>query len=1673
MAERVASGEIHIELDDEAEAGLRRLEAQFKAAMAAIDREKATVTIDADLKRLDRELKEAEAKVKEYQKRIDAADNARSKSSLARYKREADAQAAAARKALTAKRQEIDAVKETNRQYELTEKRIGLVSRREEARARILAANARRRKADLREEQREEDRLLRIQEKAATVAQRRQAAHDREAVQVPKLQRRYIELAQSLERLDNARRKARGDARAEQIVGIKQADVVNDMRILKQRLEAAGSPIDLDVNLEPGRDTGTRLRHWFARNQGGAITLATAAGTSIGAHLGNGMVARFRQVADKGLGQALRDAGGRAVHAGGSALLRGTSRLGNLLSNIGDMTVRLGPFTAQIRQALVATSLLAPILLDLTGAFGALIGVTGSAVLGVGALGAGLLGGLIPGLIGTVTVVKPVIDSFKQASTLAQAYHKAVLEGNTDLAKKKLEAYNSVLKGVDKSTRDAIMSSSGLAQRWGELTAPARAGVFRVIGAGLKFANDNLQTFATGTNAFVRATSGGLARLLQGLDVGALAGSMRNVNAAMGPVIDGFANLLNYILRVGNVASSTFPGFARQFRDWSQGVLDGTNNVDKFRAGIMETIDSLRAVGRFTQASGRFLATFFGGGVESGQRFLDVMTAAVNKWTTGFKTPQGQASLQAFFNEAVSGARSFYNALAPVVSSFVRWAAEIAPFARAFFDAAGGVASFVAELLKVTGLRGPLTAIATTLGTLWGIGKIGAATRALAGFSAALLGVKRAQEGVAAASAVAGVAGAAGGLGAGAAGAGAAAGAISKVGKEAEVAAKKGGLLRRILTFGGAGAATRFINPWIAGAVALGVGLSMLKSRGEKARDAFFDNIKAARSARDAYVANGSALSDLSSAHQRAAIAVRQARENLRSAKKGTDEYRLGLLDLRDAERAEQSSAGDLRTARDEYTGAMDKSVAADQKALRIYDKRHASEMERLRDIVKNSQQEGMRQQKLQELNNLEEKRNRITSRLNASLNQQAASQVNLRRQLAGLPALTGAAEQALGKLARTMGGKKLSQTIGVKFQGAGDASKVAKSAASALKSGVPTKLVTKIVADSKNAEDAVRKINAIKLAAKRLHISEQGGGEVLGRLAGIAGKKLGAKVQQLRENGGAGVLARIGSIIAKRLGNKSTRLSAVDQASAIIGRVRGAIASLPASRTTTLTVNHVENYVTRGHKSGPLRGTGATGGIFSYAFGGTPDQRMIDRAAKRADMLGQPRGTRGEKVTRPKYLVAEEPAHPEYVISSNPRYRKRNQELVRQAANATGVQSLATGGYGGTFTGGAFNPTATLKPKSKFKKSKKNKGVKKAAKANRGWASYIDGLQTQQGDWEREVSIRESQLSEPEDTIIEGPKKKIKDPTTGEDIEVKTYLPNTGPIEEYKKQIRYVMEAFDQLIKIIFELVRAIPQAISAAQNEYTERGSAITALNGYITKEKAKLAKADKDDKPKHQKRIEKWKKERDGHKEERKGLKEAQDALVRDRVDAGFDFREAVIARGKYQTEHDEISPKADASAAEATKAEDPTQNGSGGSGGTGLSYGEQAAATDTEKANILKEFGSNFIPAAGGGGSTASATMATALGASGAGGITADLRNAIGGAITSATTQTASAAAAAVTSSSPTVVGGGGGTAAAAPTVGTSTNVTVNNTFATVPPDPHTWAAGVEFELGAIV
>ena len=1243
MNERIAQGSIELDLNDaDVIAGLRAVDSQFDRTMSNIEHKKAVAKVDADLRPLERQLERAKRQVREFE---GLKATAKTDADIEKFQAKID----------WAKRQ----VKELDGQ-------VAKVQLRVEG------------DKEFHRQLSESNNLLYEQERAAKRAAKannqraREAAIglDREVGKVLRLQKEYANLTDKLERLAKKRPIGR-EARAK--VELDTAMAVARMAELKATLSFMGAHPPVEIKADVDRRGIGRVKGVFADL---------------------------------------------------------FSMIGQRAASLSDLTLRLGPFTGSVKQFAVALSFLGPTITDLLGGAGALVGVLGSGISGAAALGAGGVVAMAGGFLGLKFAMRNTGQEIKQARTSINALQSAQLKygKDSDKAKAKQEELNNVYRQISPLARETAKGIEKFYAGWDKRTEKTQHNLGHIAREGFKALNDVGPAWAKSTNDMTDALDKSLvpafhrtARVAGPL----MSGIMDHFTAQIPSVTKSVTSIGLDFLRIGAEGSKSF-GVLSGGLEGLADRLHAFTTSDEFGDKIKEWVTDAQDLMRFFGAAGRVIMHFFGAGSASGDRFVRDMTRGLNKWDDFLTSDRGRDTFSHVFDRAVDGAEKLWAALAPVAGAFLEWSSNLSPVVTGFLTMIGYISDAVSWLTRLTGMGGPLTALGATIGALWAVGKAAtfvsfleravilfrdlAKARSLAGIGTGLRGLFSGGGGIVAAgttvateigesilaagTTVAGeFAAAISGAGTASAvenGIGSAAGGAKRLwlpataaAEEAEVAA--GGAATAIGGLGitAAGVATGGVALLGAGLIAL----AYIFGRGKDADERLRDALKARD---DEHALNRQRVDESTDATNRHIHAVRSLNGQIEATRKRLKETKEGTLAHADAEdrlyRLEQRRAAQIRARKQsasEDRAAADADVRTLEKKLektRSLNKEgiEAEKLNRKR-VAAYAKEYGVDNGPTAEEMRMERERiNAIADaedRLRAARVRAAAASLNERRAAQNMPSVKGNAAQQLGKLA--LQHAPMAQKIALKYERPADVGRIAAEARRALAAGVGRGVVLKIMADSKNAEQALHRLNRIELKKKMQQLGISGHNGVLSKLSEIDQKQIRAKIAKIQESGHRVTMAKLAQIISTSIPQKTFSInSRAGQALLQLQLVASGLSALQ-SKSIVISVHRINTITTveehRGH---------AAGGIVGFASGGRPDPHIIRAAQRSAESRGL-QTTLGGLFRKPTLLVGEESGHDEYVIATNPQYRDRNVRFLRSAAADFGM-SLVESAAGG-----------------------------------------------------------------------------------------------------------------------------------------------------------------------------------------------------------------------------------------------------------------------------------------------------------------------------------------------------------------------------------------------------
>jgi DNA-binding phage protein len=1299
----IAHGSVKIDLNDaDVVAGLRKVDAEFSRTMDKIGREQAVASINADLAPLTDKVEKAKRKLRELQgekasARVDAntAELTRKIKNAERELKRLDGRKATleiklkgAEKVLAAEAALEAAEHKRAKAAEDAGRRIESSLRQEAAaRQRASRENLNRVNSDARvmrslEDQRVKEQAARMRQvendarvsvslerqrvssmrTAETEAHRMDAAFQkaaynrdvgsrREVTRILSLQKQYARLTDQLEALSRKHPVGR-EARAK--VNLDATGVVAKMEALKAELNFLGAHPPIDIKADVNKRGLARVQQ-------------TVTGFVAG--------------------------------------------LANKASGLQDLTLRLGPFTTSLRGLGVALGFLGPSITDLLGAAGSLVGVLGAGVAGAAALGAGAVTGLAGDFLGLKFATRNTSQELAQARTSINAYQSAVLKygAGSDKAIAKQKEMNSVLQQISPLAREAALGTERFFKGWDASTKPTQNNLGTIAKQGFEALNKLRPMWAASTNEMsgeLQKALGGAFKFLGGAQGrNLLSGIFGNINAQIPTLLHGLGSLGHAFLNLASAGASNFGSLANGFDHFATSILNFTQQ-DSFGATVHRWVKDAGDVMRFFGALTRVLVHFFGDGSQAGDRFVNTMTKALNRWDTFLTSVSGRNKVGEFFSNSVAGAQQLYSALKPIIQLFALWSIGLEPAVAAITSIAAWLTNAAASLGKIVGLGNPLATLGTTLGAMFAVSKIGSFVSLLARAAglikdmAAAGGAAGVLKGVMGGGLLGGLKGGGGIVTAAEAGANAMRAAIisgATVGAaELRAAMVEGGAVgaaeggagggivgaakKLILPSGfaaeaagaeaaiggisiAAGAATIGVLALGGGLIYLGLSLDHHKTAVDRVNDALKENAKSLQSDATYTRLSAGAQDNAAKSRHQAAASIKALRTEMQNATKGTVAYRDLQLKLYDAnQKLKNSTDAGVESAHHNHDAAQ-QTIDDERKRIKlINDRLDAAKKEAGTHMGFNpngtvSDQRAKAQADATAALTVEQRR------LNTAYNARAAAALNVGRAERGMGALAGKAAQQMGALARQSGGgQKLAQTISLKYENPTNAGNVASAAKAALGSGIKVKTVMQIVADSSDADAAIKRIRSITLARKMQQVGITGHNGVLSMLSAIDRKAIRRKIARIIENGGNPTIDKINKIISMQIRDKPFSVTAnVSQALAQISLMQSGLSAIQSKSIVISATVRMKGYP---HASGVGPGEMGTHAAL-IGEGGAPEWYYNTKHGI------------GYKTAGPQFArIGPDDA----VIPTEPKYKTRGRAIVSEIASDLGMRAYKTG---------------------------------------------------------------------------------------------------------------------------------------------------------------------------------------------------------------------------------------------------------------------------------------------------------------------------------------------------------------------------------------------------------
>lgn len=1278
----VAKGDINISLNDgDALAGLDRVEAEFRAKMAAISRMEAKAKIDADAARFDEAIDRVKA-------RIVSLKAERAEVVVQANKDDLDRKITAAELSITrlnARKAEVKIEVQGEAKAIAAE---AAIAKAEADRQKAYDGYARKRE----QVQNAEARASKDAEKAAylesTAATRAELAAAKQEARIASLRREYSNLTDKIE--EAASKPAPFGKEAKIKVGLDEAFLRTRLEAVKAELNTLGGhpPVDIKIDTDEGLLQRSKLK----------------------------LLGFFNDLQSKAA-----NIGNIRINAGP---ISGTVR------TLGAAVAALSPIITSLGGGVV--SLIGVLGTGLAGA----ASVAGGVITGLGLNFAGVFGALKPAIADFTAA---------EAATKAYATAVQKYGADSKQAKTAQEQMNSTLKSVSPQARDAAIGLHLMSTEWAHLTeSTAKHDFGKVLSSGVKTVSNLMPFLAHNTNDTMNIVSSRIDDVLSklrspaGIKIFDSLGA--SANKFLGPALSGLEHLGAAFIHIGDAGARIFAGPAGEgFNKWASDIDKATQPGAKLDAEITRIGGHAKDLLHFFDSLGKLIGTVLNGSADSGDKLVQSMTKATESWNRFLNTTKGQTDMSQFFDRSVNDVEALAKALNPLLAAFVQWSNLLAPFTTGLLQGISFVSRLIDGITKLIGLGGPLGTLGATFGALFAVNKIGSfvgmlikavslvkelgaigslkalGTGAFSIGGGLAGGARDAGATIAASMTEAGSAVAAeirsamlsGGAEAGAeVGAGETAGGTAGAAEGAAGAAAGGGLLGRGTDFvkgifgagGAAGAAegmteataatdgltgavgglglalspeTLGISALVGGATLLAVHFLKTKSAASELESQVHTGATANAHLKDSWGSLTSAIIESGSALHTSNSNLKELKHNLDTTQKGTAEHERAELSYNEALRTNIKLRAEAQTQGKTAETATQSDITGLKTVVSAMGKQIAAKKEA---IALDKTTGGFRQNELsKQLAEIEHNRAYQSGQLTEALNRQAAVASTLARSYKGLPELTKQAEQSIGALAR-QGGKPISVKIATKFTSSQDVNSVAKSASAALGAGSSQKIVMKVVADASNAEQALKSLNTLKLLSKNIPITAFDGPRVVALLRTIDGIKLSPKEVAVLDKGGAAAEAMLRRILGIKIPNKDVKLNGHDGVSGPAKNALASILKIPAVH------NSAVKAVVSGLSSVEALGSAINGLASRSLTEAVNITKTTTEAVKKIALKaeGGPHTpyekTSGGKYNEPTLLVGEE-NRTEYVIATNPAYRGNNVEYLREAAHELGYK--------------------------------------------------------------------------------------------------------------------------------------------------------------------------------------------------------------------------------------------------------------------------------------------------------------------------------------------------------------------------------------------------------------
>ena len=411
--------------------------------------------------------------------------------------------------------------------------------------------------------------------------------------------------------------------------------------------------------------------------------------------------------------------------------------VGNMIRSLASVRLQMGFFSATLRQAATGFTLLGPVIFGVAGQIAALVGVLGTGLAGALAVSTAGAIGFAGAALGVGLIIKPMIGDLMDAKKASDAYGDAVRKYGKDStqAQTAQEKLNKTLGDIGPEAREGFKELGQMSDKWSKLTQGNRKPFFETMGKGIKLASSYLPMFARESNKTFKAASDAAEDWIGMFDapearVG-LQNMLSNFRGAIPGLNAGFMSIGKTIGKIGSSASRWLKPLSEGFSDWADNMFNSLDKNGGLDGKIDRIVGHMRQIGQFAQSAGSMLATFFNAGANEGATLLQTLTSISDRWKAWMQTSAGQQGLADFFRQANQIGSQFVATLATIGVALFEFSTAFAPLSQGFVSVISGITQVVAALMSLEGARTVVTMIGGALAGAFVASKFMAAYQAI------------------------------------------------------------------------------------------------------------------------------------------------------------------------------------------------------------------------------------------------------------------------------------------------------------------------------------------------------------------------------------------------------------------------------------------------------------------------------------------------------------------------------------------------------------------------------------------------------------------------------------------------------------------------------------------------------------------------------------------------------------------------------------------------------------------------------------------------------------------------------------------------------------------------------------------------------------------------------